>query len=452
MRYVNEVKVGLITLLAVVLLAAFAVYVRGLRSARQTYSLKVTFADARGLQPGDPVRMVGVKIGKVRSVEITPTRQALATLGIQRAVTLYDNYTFRVTSSGLIQERFVDVVPESYSPEAKRLEDGDRVKGVTSPDLSDLMASGVEVLDSLNRTSRILRGVLSDQEMLQSLKDSLTAFSESATAAKQLAESLSGLADESRPELVATLRNVRLASADLQATSETVRRHLQDTTIFDDLEETTRQASQAAAKANELLTSLADIADPETRAQIKETISAIHDTAESLKVFTGELRKAAPVVPKVAAEAENLAEYSSTIRERLKPPEINARFDVLYSGEADRSYSSGLLDIKTGKEKFLRLGIDDIGEDSTANIQLGDKQRRGVLRYGLVRSRLGFGLDYPFLRGGTISLDVLDPNDLRADLLADIPFVLGKKDVGLTLGVRDLGDDSFFVAGVRMRR
>lgn len=452
MRYVNEVKVGLITLIAAALMVAFALYVRGLRSASQTYTVKVKFADARGLQPGDPVRMVGVKIGKVRSVAISVKREAVATLSIQREITIYDHYTFRVSSSGLIQERFVDVIPESYSPEARILEDGDTVEGSLSPDLSDLMVSSLQVLDSLNRTSKLLRGVLSDQEVLQGMKDALTAFAESAAAAKQLAESVSTLADESRPELVSTLKRLRQASADLEAATENIHQRLEDTTLFADLEETARQASAAAARTNELMESLAELADPETRGEIKDTIAAVHEAAESLRIFAAELRKAAPAVPKVAAEAENIAEYSSTIRERLKPPEINARFDVLYSGEAGRTYSSGLLDFKTSEGKFLRLGIDDIGENSTANIQVGDRQRRGVLRYGLVRSRLGFGLDYPLPRGGTISLDVLDPNNLRADLLADIPLILGRKDVGLTAGVRDLGEEALFVAGVRMRR
>ena len=452
MRYGNEVKVGLITLLAAALMITFFVYVRGFRAGARTYTLKVIFDNARGLQPGDPVRMVGVKIGKVRSVEISPNRKAVATLEIDRQVVIYDHYAFRVATSGLIQERFVEVIPADYSPEAKSLQDGEEVTGMLSPDLSDLMAAGLEVLENLNRTSRLLRSVLSDQEVLQGVKDALNSFADSANAASKLAQSVSSLADESRPELAATLKHLREAAADLENTTATVQARLDKTTAFDNFERAAQQAVDAAAKANQLLANLSELADPETRKQVKDTITATHDAAESLRVFTEELRKAAPAVPKVAQVAENVAQYSSALRERLKPPEIDAHFDVLYSSEAGRSFSSGALDFKTSRGRFLRLGIDDIGEDNSANIQIGDQQRRGVLRYGLVRSRLGFGLDYPLPNQATVSLDVLDPNNLRADLLADIPVIFGRSDLGVTVGIRDLGEDSMFVAGLRVRR
>ena len=480
MRYGNEVKVGLITLITAALVIAFAVYVRGLRAAAHTYVLKVVFADARGLQQGDPVRMVGVKIGEVESVSISsavpwptgeprggtlgrkvagqrsgppgPNAVAVVMVKIAGDVVIPNHYAFRIGTSGLIQERFVEVVPAAYSPEAVALQDGDQVEGELGPDMSDLMASGVEVLDSLKKTSQLLRSVLSDQEVLAGVKGALSSFTESANAASDLAASVAGLTKESRPELVATLKHLRQAAVELEDTTSTLQTRLGTSTALDDFEKAAREASEAAARANQLVTDLSEVADPETRRQLKEAISAASEAAESLRIFTEELRKAAPAVPKVAKEAESIAEYSTGLRERLKPPEIDARFDVLYSGKADRSFSSGLLDIKTSEGRFLRLGIDDIGEDSSVNVQIGEQQRKGVLRYGLVRSRLGFGLDYPLPSHGTISLDVLDPNNVRADILADIPLILGRSDLGLTAGVRDLGEDSLFVAGLRMRR
>ena len=70
MRTGSEVRVGVITVLAIILMAAYVFYIRGYRAAADTYKVCVTFQDARGLQRGDPVRMVGVKIGEVATVEI----------------------------------------------------------------------------------------------------------------------------------------------------------------------------------------------------------------------------------------------------------------------------------------------------------------------------------------------------------------------------------------------
>ena len=61
MRTGSEVRVGVITVLAILLMAAYVFYIRGYRAAADTYRIRVTFRDARGLQRGDPVRMDGVK-------------------------------------------------------------------------------------------------------------------------------------------------------------------------------------------------------------------------------------------------------------------------------------------------------------------------------------------------------------------------------------------------------
>ena len=65
MRPGAEIKVGIITLIAIVLVGAYLFYVRGYIAARATYRVCVTFESTRGIEPGDPVRMVGVRIGKV---------------------------------------------------------------------------------------------------------------------------------------------------------------------------------------------------------------------------------------------------------------------------------------------------------------------------------------------------------------------------------------------------
>jgi len=469
-RYENEVKVGLIFVLGLVIFVAFAIYVKGFRAVAATYRVKVMFADARGLQPGDPVRMVGVKIGEVDSVRIGEQQKGAAGPGPSRPLSaevvlrigaehrILDNYEFRIGTSGLIQERFVQVVPQGYSPEARALQDGDSVEGIVSPDLADLVASGRDLLDNLNRTSQLLRSVLSDQEVLGAVKEALHSFSESADAATKLARSVSQLSEQSRPEMMSTLKDLSDAARDLKATTGQVRSRLDTGTAIGDLEETLREAHRAAESAGKLMDGLVKLAeDPERRGQLDAVLRNVADAAADirqvaadLKVFSSEIRKVAPAVPKVAGEAEKMAEASLGFRERLKPPEVNAR--LLYSGEAGRSFSSGSLDLKTSEGRFLRVGVDDIGEDSAADIQLGEQQRKGILRYGLVRSRLGLGLDIRLPRHGTLTLDVFDPNDPRADLLADVPLVLGRADIGVTAGVRDLGERNLLVAGVKLRR
>jgi len=463
MRTGAEIKVGIITLLALILLAVYTFSVKGYRFRAATYSVCVIFDSARGLQRGDPARMAGVKIGEVTTVEIGSDLRARVTLAIDKRYELYENYKFQIATSGLIQERFVEVIPQPRDPYSAKLEDGACVEGLLTPDLSALVAAGTEVLDNLNRTSRLLNVLLSDQEVLTSLKRSLQSFSRAARAAAQLADTTAALAEASEPEILATLRGLRSAAADLRAMTAELRARLAEGATLHDLEQTARYARETAANAARVTGDLAGaISDPELQEQLRETIAAIHDAAESarrvgadLEVLSGELRKAAPSVPRVAHEAEEVAETAATLRERLKPPQIDAAFDVVYSNEIDRTFSSGRLDFQTTADRFLRVGVDDIGEESDVNFQIGEvtaAPHRGAVRYGLVRSNLGVGFDFDLPRQITLSLDVFDPNDVRADLLADIPFNVGRSDFSLLLGARDIADDELLIGGIRLKR
>ena len=461
MRTGAEVKVGLITLLAIALLALFTYYVRGRLGAARTYTVYVLFNNSRGLQQGDSVRMVGVKIGEVKRVRITPPpRKAEATLRIDREYALYRNYTFQIAATGLIQERSIEVIPTAPGAEGPRLQDQAKVQGTAAPDLADILQTGETLLTSLDQTSEALRSVLGNKELLGNIRRALESFAVSADSAAQLADTAAAIAAQSKPETQEILARLRMAAVDMQATTSTIRDVLQKGTTLEDLQQTAASIRETSKNAERLSASLAELASsPEVKEELKETIRSLRDmtatlngVATDLKAFSNQLKEAAPSIPAVAKQAERISGTVTQIQERLKPPEIHGNFRVLYSGTAERSFSSGSLDIRTSPTRLLRLGIDDISEESSVNVQMGEQQRLGLLRYGLVRSRLGIGLDFGLPRRSTLSVDLFDPNHLRADILADMPLPIQGTDWGLMAGVRDLGQDNLFVFGARVKR
>jgi len=454
MRTGAETKVGIITVLAILLLTGYIFYIRGYRAAAAAYDICVIFENARGLQRGDPVRMVGVKIGEVSSVAIDPHLKAEVTLAVDRRYELYENYKFQIATTGIIQERFVEVIPAPRDPYSQQLTPGSCVEGIIQPTLSDLMGVGVEVLENLNRTSRRLNIVLTDQEILTGMREALQGFSQAAKAASELADTTASLAKASEPELLGTLQQLHQAAEDLQGVTAEFRQRIVRGRALEDLEEMARHARETSAHAAQLSATLAELVeDPDIQDKLRGTVSAVYDAAQSakqvgedLEVLSAELRKAAPAVSKVAGEAEEI------VGTALQPPAIDATFDVLYSGEADRWFPSGSLDFQVRQDRFYRLGIDDIGEENEFNGQVAERQGRATLRYGLVRSRLGIGADLEVSNRATLSLDVFDPNDIRADLLAEISPVPGRSEWSLLLGARDIGEEALFVGGVRLQK
>jgi len=460
-RHGAELKVGLITLLAVALLALFTYYIGGSLGAKHTYAVFVLFDNARGLQQGDPVHMVGVKIGEVKSVKITPSpRKAEATLAIDRRFPLYYNYTFQITASGLIQERSIEVIPAPSGEEGLQLADQSKVPGTAAPDLSDLLVTGESVLTSLRHTSEQLSSVMGDKALMENVRRALESLALAADSARQLADTAVTIARQAQPQTEEMLTRLQMAAADLQSTTSAVREVLEKGTTLEDLQQTAVNIRAISRNAERFSESIAELAaDPEMQRDLKATVRELHsmgatlnDVASDLKAFSSQLKEAAPSIPKVAKQAEQMATTVTELQERLKPPEMHADFHVLYSPKAGRSFSTGNVDFNypTMSQRFLRLGVDDIGETTDFNAQIGERMRLGTIRYGLVRSRLGVGFDYRPSRRTGVSVDVFNPNSLRTDITGEVG--LGNSGWSVMMGVRDLGKENLYVVGGKVTR
>jgi len=150
-----EVKVGVLILVALGLLAGFVVVMGGL-SFQQGYTVYVDFDNPGGLKTGAPVRIAGVKVGRVNSMEFrggkldskNPDRQALirvvATVESQFREAVHDDARWFVTTQGVLGEFYLAIDPGS--PEHPPLKDGAVVRGISPPRLDLLLSEAYEIL------------------------------------------------------------------------------------------------------------------------------------------------------------------------------------------------------------------------------------------------------------------------------------------------------------------
>ena len=124
---VNPVTVGLIAL-AVLAVLVFLGFTKDIPFTRG-YEVKAVFRSANGLRPSSPVRIAGVNVGKVKSVEGQDgTDNAVVTMQIGDAgLPLYTDATAKIRPRIFLEGNFfVDLKPGS--PGAPELEDGGTIK------------------------------------------------------------------------------------------------------------------------------------------------------------------------------------------------------------------------------------------------------------------------------------------------------------------------------------
>jgi phospholipid/cholesterol/gamma-HCH transport system substrate-binding protein len=173
-----EARVGLLVLLAMGLLGAF-VFVLGGVSFADGYPIFADFDNPGSVQVGAPVRIGGVKVGRVEEVTYLGGRLDPATgrrplvrlrLGIDREVedTIHDDALFYVTSQGVLGEQFVAIDPGTADHPV--LAEGSIVQGVDPPRLDLALALGYELLEEL------VEGVRANRDELGGLLDDVVSL------------------------------------------------------------------------------------------------------------------------------------------------------------------------------------------------------------------------------------------------------------------------------------
>jgi len=114
MKFSSSFKVGLLTLIAIILLVGIVFKVKG-RTFSSAKRIEVQFNDVNGMRPGAGVQMMGIRVGQVE--EITPVINGENSFVKVKFVITEPNITipkasmFSIQQSGLIGELFLEITP-----------------------------------------------------------------------------------------------------------------------------------------------------------------------------------------------------------------------------------------------------------------------------------------------------------------------------------------------------
>jgi len=235
-----EVKVGALILVALGLLGAFVVVMGGL-SFEPTLTVYVTFQNPGGLQAGAPVRISGVKVGRVSELEFRggkvdpkthePEAPIRAVARIERRYqsAIHDNSRWFVTSQGVLGEMFLAIEPGSADRPA--LADNSTVQGISPPRLDLLLSEGYELLH------KAYMGVANNEQKISETFDGLH---------KTLRAS-GNFFERNSDKLDRIVDNVDKLSVSADETMKAARERYVDgpqvTRIFNDVERTTKVAA-----------------------------------------------------------------------------------------------------------------------------------------------------------------------------------------------------------------
>jgi phospholipid/cholesterol/gamma-HCH transport system substrate-binding protein len=118
----NPIKVGLISVAILAVLTLFAFSLNSFTFLRGVYTIEADFADAAGLTTSNEVRVAGLKVGKVTSIELASARGSNATdrvrvaMEISKGTELGSMSEAEIKLKTILGSKFVEIRPKGKAP------------------------------------------------------------------------------------------------------------------------------------------------------------------------------------------------------------------------------------------------------------------------------------------------------------------------------------------------
>ncbi len=256
-----EFKVGAFVFVGLAMLGALVVQFGRLGEGFRTYyPLTVRFTDASGLLKGSDVLLAGAKIGKVSG----GPRMVREGQGVDVPLKIYDyikvpeGSKFTVGSSGLLGDRFVNVVMPPGQPKAF-LAPNTHISGARETGIDDLTREGGALVKDLRGTvqkidttvNRLNQDTLSSANM-ENLKSSMEHLNQATGALAESSKKLDGVVEKAD----STMGSAKKAADNLQNAIGDTRKVLREATQGKGLIATLLNNQELANDLHALITNL----------------------------------------------------------------------------------------------------------------------------------------------------------------------------------------------------
>lgn len=408
----NEAKVGIFTVIGLVLLTAIVLYLSGFNPTEEDdYSFDITFNQVTGLKPGAGVSYAGIAVGRVQAIEAYKDK-AKVTVEIRGGTQIAKDSLFTINSDGLMGEKFISIMPPQH-PSGVYLAGGESVQGVDERGLDYLLAQAGTTLVDVQELIKSMNTILGNKNVQNSLVQTAVNLNELTGNMNELMRVMSNLAVNNQQDIDKMIKNLSAMTASM------------------------------ASAADEIDSMLNDFSgDGQTAENMKTAIANLAATSQSIQKMAANME---PVIadPATAQKLQNIIDNASNISTRadtmmnkVSNIKVKTGVDALYSGgESDWAVNADVR-VYSNPNSFLLIGADDIGgDDRGTNLQVGTGNGTVTGRGGLIDDKVGVGIDFKTSDKTQFSVDAYDPDDLRVKLrgqyeLADDTYLIGQiKDV-----------------------
>src|SRR5689334_8613434 len=281
----SAAKVGVFMLVILAILGYFVLKIEDInvhRQGRGTREVTAVFDDVAGLDNKSPVRIAGVRKGKVKDIEVMSNGKARVTMEIDDDVPIHSNSTARVTNLGLLGEKYIELNPgTSAAPIVPNTNQETMVASAPAPaSIDDVTTQISAIATDVKAVTASMRDVLggpAGERRLEEIVNNVQAIT------AQTRELIAA----NRSNVDATMANVRLISEELKT---------QIPRLADSID---RVANEVGGTVGENRKDIHQVVD-----NLRDLSKDLRTTADNLNAITGQVRSGEGTVGKLVYSNE----------------------------------------------------------------------------------------------------------------------------------------------------
>lgn len=305
----RQAQVGAFSIVALLLLFGIFYVITDFGTRHTGYRIGVHYESAAGLTPGALVYFSGVNVGSVDSIQLLPDNTVDVILAIRNDIDIPAASRFLIQAP-LTGSPTVVIVPPKGRTTAllarQVLPVDQQPQGSNAASVGDLLQEGQgelrkfdQVMSELQqRTPRLLNTLQSTLDHANDLTTTANAsvqtlmakFIAASSNIEELSSTLNGTATESAPKLAQMLDRLDATALSLNRSMTALQGMATDPHLKNNLIETTRNVAETTANLALLTHDLRNVTgDPQTQAQLRNTVANLDATMQKANSLLGEL-------------------------------------------------------------------------------------------------------------------------------------------------------------------
>lgn len=389
----NELKVGLLTIMAIGSLIVVSLMITANKSGLGEYvEYRTILNDASGIYKNASIKVAGIVAGRIKSVDLSGS-QALVSFEVLESIKVTRFTVLKIKTVGFLGDKYIDIY--LGNPDAPRLKEGSMILSEGGAGFEELGKDASEILKDVKDIAKAIRESLQDDQGENVVRDVMANIRDFSESSKAVAESLKRIINGNESKLNETIDDLKRISTQLAYETD----RYQDGSFMNDMED------------------------------LKPILSKVDKSVSDLRDIINDIKSGKGTVGKLLRDEEVIDRVNETLAgvNRIVGRVNNFQTNIsLYSGvnNLNGARTDFDLDLIPSPERLFRFGVvvseygPEIGTETTTttstnggnpsvvnerivdksaykfNLQIGRRYNRFLARAGLIESKGGLALDY----------------------------------------------------------